>query len=90
MSAVGACLGVPSVFFAILLTLIFGCFLGLIWLAKLRGLSTLLKRYIFMGKYTFVTGSCLYLPPAEDEMANSRFPYALAIALGSLTIVLIQ
>jgi hypothetical protein len=44
----------------------------------------LLRRYFATLRCLFTTGHFVYLPPEPDEPAASRFPYAVAILVGTL------
>ncbi len=41
------------------------------------------RRYAVMLRTLSVTGRPLYIPPAADEVMATRFPFAVAIALGA-------
>jgi prepilin peptidase CpaA len=83
MAAIGTHLGPFTEFKAVLATLAFG---GLIALAVLliRGqLFSWLTRYFQMLATFLRTRQLIYIPPAKNSAANQRFPYALAISLGT-------
>ena len=84
MTAVGAHLGWPDILRAVAWTFLFGAAGGLLVLARRQGLGTFLSRYGAMLRDFAATGLASYRPPLADEPARLRFPYAFAIALGSL------
>ena len=53
-------------------------------LAAQGGLTDYLCRYCLMAKCLFFTGSVAYVPPKAGEAPTRTFPFALAIALGTL------
>lgn len=87
MSAVGAFLGSSMIFKAVLLSLICGSILGIIWLVRSNGIGDFLRRYLLSGKYTLMTGGLQYFPPEKGDPALMRFPYALAIAGGTASVL---
>jgi prepilin peptidase CpaA len=88
MAAVGAFMGPLNVLLAIGLTLFAGSIAGMAILIYRRGLGQALRRYWFTFRWLLTTGGLHYDRPAEGEAATLRFPYALAIALGSLAALL--
>ena len=83
MAAVGAFLGPQSTLNALAFTLIVGMMMG-IGLIILHGeLVALCKRYLSTAKYTVLTGQLNYVPPSPGDTATKRFPYAVAIAIGT-------
>lgn len=84
MSVIGLFLGHwQNIFVAGCATLIIGgiCGLGLIIIRKDALIS--LGRYFSMLKCLATTGSMSYVVPSSDETAGKRFPYAIAIVLGT-------
>ncbi len=84
MGAVGAFVGTPLILQVVLATLICGSIMGIVWLSRMNGLGEFLRRYLKATKYTFSTGSLHYLPPEKGSVALNRFPYAIAIASGTV------
>lgn len=78
MAATGAFLGYPAVIWAAALSVICGGVLAMVYLALRGSLGRFLLRYWLMA--------CTRSPIAAtvDDPARHRFPYALAIALGTL------
>lgn len=85
LMAVGACLGWRSGLVADLATLGIGAVAAFLLLARSGGLMRYLQRYGGMFKCLLTTGQFAYIPPQPGETATERFPYAFAIALGTLT-----
>lgn len=83
LMAVGACLGWRLGILADLGTLLVGAILAFAFLFIQGGLWTYLRRYGLMAKCLVFTGRFSYIPPESGETASVRFPYALAIALGT-------
>ena len=84
MAAVGTFLGPVNTLFAVGLTLVAGGLLGLFVLTTRRDGRAALRRYSTMLKVLAYTGGASYAPPRAGETAAVRFPYALAIASGTL------
>ena len=84
MATVGAFLGFPDSLLAAGLTLAVGSVAGFAYLVFHRALVTAVQRYWLTLKTLAVTGHWIYQAPARDDIALRRFPYALAIAGGSL------
>jgi len=61
-----------------------GSLLGLGILLLRRGAGLMARRHASTFQCLAVTGRWSYVPPAADEPAAMRFPYALAIAVGTL------
>ena len=83
MAAVGAFIGPHQILLAVGLTLGAGGIAGLAMLVLHGGIGQAFQRYWFTFRGLITTGTWLYLPPQQDEAAAIRFPYALAIALGT-------
>lgn len=83
MAAVGAFIGPHQVLLAVGLTLGAGSIAGLAILVLHRGIGQAFQRYWLTFKGIVITGTWFYVPPNQDEAATIRFPYALAIALGT-------
>lgn len=84
MMAVGTFLGPVDVAIAVGFTLLCGSVVGLMILAWKKGAGSWFKRYWLMMRTTFHTLRPLYIPPAANEIAATRFPYAAAIAAGTV------
>ncbi|HYQ72616.1 MAG TPA: prepilin peptidase [Gammaproteobacteria bacterium] len=66
------------------LSLATGSLMGLGILLMRRGFGCMARRYVSTFQCLAVTGRWSYVPPEAHEPAAARFPYALAIALGTL------
>lgn len=84
MAAVGAFLGPNGAFWAAALTMIAGGAIGILVITLRGGGLAMLKRYWSTLKCFLFTAKWSYVPPRPDEAAATRFPYAPAIALGTL------
>jgi prepilin peptidase CpaA len=84
MAAVGAHLGWADTLRAVAWTFLFGAAGGFLLLARRQGLGAFTGRYLAMLRGFASTGLWCYSPPLAGEPARLRFPYAFAIALGSL------
>jgi prepilin peptidase CpaA len=84
MAAVGTFLGWPFSLLATGLTMGAGAITAFYLLAVRGGLIDYLCRYGSMAKCLFFTGTFTYLPPKAGETATQLFPFALAIAFGTL------
>ncbi len=78
MAMVGSFLGPATVFWAAAFTLMAGSVLGILVLLRNKELGRFLQRYWAMA------GLRSYIQAAPDDAARQRFPYALAILLGTL------
>jgi prepilin peptidase CpaA len=82
MAAVGAFLGPQTVLLAAGLSLIAGALIGLgVVLTRIISLGVL-RPYLVTAKYLLCMGT--YIPPATNITVDTRFPYAVAIAAGTL------
>lgn len=88
MAAVGAFLGPSATLWAAAFTMIVGGFMAVAILLRHRGLGQLARRYLTTLNFLVVTGTLSHDGPREDEAATRRFPYALAIGLGTLCAIL--
>lgn len=88
MGAVGALVGAPIIFKVVLMTLLCGSVLGMFWILRFNGGGDFLRRYFLIGKMSLMTGAIQYIPPEKDSPALQRFPYAIAIAGGTLSTLL--
>lgn len=84
LMAVGACLGWRLGLLAGLSTLLIGAIVAFLFLLIQGELLAYLRRYAVMAKCLLFTGRFAYIPPEPGHSASVRFPYALAIALGTL------
>ena len=84
LMAVGACLGWRLGLLAGLSTLLIGAIVAFMFLLIKGELFAYLRRYGVMAKCLLLTGRFAYIPPEPDQSATVRFPYALAIALGTV------
>ncbi len=87
LMAVGACLGWRLCILAGLATLLIGAMAAFLFLLIQGGLWAYLRRYGVMVKALLFTGRFAYIPPDPGQSASLRFPYALAIALGTLAAI---
>lgn len=88
MAAIGAFLGPSATLLAAALSLIVGGVMAVAILLRHRGLGQLARRYFMTLNYLVVTGTLNHDGPREGEAAARRFPYALAIGLGTLWAIL--
>jgi prepilin peptidase CpaA len=90
MAAVGAFLGPESVLYAALASILAGSLMAASYMTYLavdgEGVTPW-RRYRSMLRFLWVTGRPTYLPPAAEEVMDHRFPYALAIAAGTLGVI---
>ena len=84
MAAVGTFLGWPDILLAVALSTGAGSIAAFGLLAARGGLTDYLCRYGLMAKCLLFTGAVAYVPPKTGESPTLLFPYALAIALGTL------
>ena len=88
MAAVGAFYGPSGTLLAAAFTMIVGGVMGVAILLRHRGLGQLARRYFTTFHYLVVTGTLNHDGPREGEAAARRFPYALAVGLGTLWAIL--
>jgi prepilin peptidase CpaA len=84
MAMAGAFLGPQHALLAAGLSLGAGSLMGLGILLWRRGATLMAHRYLSTFQCLTVTGKWSYVPPGGDEPAATRFPYAAAIAVGTL------
>jgi prepilin peptidase CpaA len=84
MAMAGTFLGPLDALLAAGLGLGAGSLMGLAVLLYRRGALLMVRRYLSTFQCLVVTGTWNYVPPAADEPAATRFPYAAAIAAGTL------
>lgn len=82
MAAVGAALGPWYVLVAVIYTVLAGGVIALVYIGVKGGMGSMVRRYGRMFVHLF-HGQLLYLPPAVNEAAATRIPYAMAVACGS-------
>ena len=85
MAAVGAFVGPKLALAAVAGTLISGAVLAIfyaIFTAPGGGL-VLFQRYGLMAKMLLTTHQLTYFKPTENDVGSKRFPYALAILVGT-------
>lgn len=90
MAALGALLGLPNVLWAAAYTLMAGGVLGLLYLWLRGGLGEFFGRWWILAKHLLFGQTLLHLPPAEGSVAASKFPYAAALACGTLATLLLH
>ncbi len=78
MAAVGSIIGPIPALLAACLSLVAAGLFSFVLLLRHRDLGRMLRRY------AVVLATRQYLPPEADEVANKRFPYAAAIAVGTI------
>ncbi|MGH8520948.1 MAG: A24 family peptidase [Gammaproteobacteria bacterium] len=83
MAAVGAFLGFKLAAIAAALTLVTGALFGLVILSWRGGFQSMARRYLGTFRFLLATGHLSHRGPQAGEAAAVRFPYALAIALGT-------
>lgn len=84
MAGVSTFLGASGAMLAVILSLFAGSVLGATVLLVRRGALQALRRYGAMLRFVVCTGKFSYLPPQPEEPAAVRFPYALAVAVGTV------
>lgn len=83
LMAIGVTLGWRMELLVSVGSLMVGLITSLAFLMLKGELWTYLKRYGLMLRGLLTTGQLVYIPPLSHEAANIRFPYALAIAMGT-------
>lgn len=78
MAVAGSYLGAVAALWATAFTLLVGSLCGILYLLYKGQLGRLLGRYVAM------VGLREYIPAQKDDAARHRFPYAIAIAAGTL------
>jgi prepilin peptidase CpaA len=87
MAAAGAFLTPLTSLFAAGVSLVAGSVLGLAILVVRGGAKAALRRYRMTAACLARTGRVIHGAPAAGEVAAHRFPYAAAIAVGTLTVL---
>ncbi|MGH8623474.1 MAG: A24 family peptidase [Burkholderiales bacterium] len=85
MAAAGSFLRPYDTLMAVAASLIAGGVIALVVLIARGGLLPWLRRQALTLKYLLVTAKLSYITPVQDEPAATRFPYAIAIAVGTVT-----
>ncbi|MGH8507473.1 MAG: A24 family peptidase [Gammaproteobacteria bacterium] len=85
MAAVGTFLGAKLTIIAIAYTLIAGMVFGLFYAAWHGGVRPMLQRFLTTLHFLAVTGTVSHTGPRPNEAAAHRFPFAVSIALGTLS-----
>lgn len=88
MAAAGSFLGPWLAFHAVLYTFMAGAVLGIAYLVFKDGVRETFARYGTGIKYLITTRKWMVTRPDPQQQGPLRFPYALAIAIGSLTAAL--
>lgn len=86
MAMVGAFVGLKGAVLATGLSLLAGGVIGLAFLVVKGGVGVWLRRFSMTARLFLATGNIRlsYLAPAPGEPAALRFPYAVAITVGTL------
>ncbi|MDQ3563689.1 MAG: A24 family peptidase [Pseudomonadota bacterium] len=85
MASAGTFLGAKLSLIAIAYTLIAGMVFGLAYAAWRGGAWSMLQRYMATLRFLAVTGTVSHTGPPPGEVAAQRFPYAVPIAIGTLS-----
>lgn len=83
MATVGTFLGPTNVLLAVGLTLAVGGLIAFGILILRNGIGPALSRYWATLRCLVTTLNWSYIPPSTNEIAATRFPYAIAIASGT-------
>lgn len=83
MMGVGCFLGPMDTFLACGFTLLVGAGMGAAILFWRNGFGSWARRYLDIFSTAVRTFRWIYIPPASNEAAATRFPYAAAIAAGT-------
>lgn len=86
LMAIGACLGWRFAVLNGVIALSLGIPFAIAILLFRGGLMEYLKRYGRMIKHFIISGDLVYHPPEKDSVARVRFPFAFAIALGTVAL----
>jgi prepilin peptidase CpaA len=89
MGAAGSLLGKALAFKAVLAAAIVGGALSVFALIIHGCLGRTIKRYWLMLKCLLLTGEIIYIP-AEEKIQQIRLHYGIAIALGTMILILIE
>lgn len=83
MAAIGTFLGAYTTFIIVLSTLICGSLLALAYILLRENSALTLKRYLLIAKTFLLTYRWIYIKPTSKDSGNIRFPYAVAILVGT-------
>lgn len=84
MAACGSFLGPMNTLLAVGFSLAIGSLIGMMILIVRRGGGDWLRRYGMLARTLAISGQFIYHPPAANEVAAQRFPFAVAIAAGTV------
>lgn len=84
MAAVGATLGYSYILYAVAATLVAGAVLAILMIVFKGEIGDFLNRWVIMTRHFIYTRKILWLKPKQGSVAAGYFPYAAAIACGSL------
>jgi prepilin peptidase CpaA len=84
MAAIGTFLGPFDIIVAALLSLLTGAIIAVSVLVLRGGIRDMVRRFWHSLLCLLTTGKWVYIPPENNETAASRFPYAVAIAIGTV------
>ncbi|QBQ55882.1 A24 family peptidase [Nitrosococcus wardiae] len=82
LAAVGAFLGAKGILMAAIFSLFAGSFIGIGVLIARGVFLEVWRPYATTAKFLLLAGT--YIPPQTNRNLNTRFPYAVAIAAGTL------
>lgn len=85
MAAIGAFLGAYTTFIIVLSTLICGSILAIGYVLLKDNSASTFKRYFTIVKTFFITHRWIYIKPTSNDVGGQRFPYAIAILVGTFT-----
>lgn len=88
VAAVGAFLGPSATVWVAAFTMMVGGVMAVAILLRHRGLGQLARRYLTTLNFLVATGTLNHAGPRDGEAAAQRFPYAVAIGLGTLWAIL--
>ena len=83
MSSVGSYLGLAT-FMGVAMTLMMGAVTGILILLLHKDMFKFIKRYYQMAKQLLYFQSMTYIPAEKNDASRLQFPYASAIASGTL------
>jgi len=90
VAAIGAHVGPLLIIKVIAMTLIFGGVLALLYVILRGNLTLFSTRYFSMARAFLATRQLVYLRPQSDDPMQNRFPYAMAILLGTVFVLHLQ
>ena len=89
MGAMGALVGMGLAFKAVIAATLVGGVLSVLTLAIQGQLSRIIKRYWLILKLLLFTGEISYIP-LEGEIKQTKIHYGVAIALGTMILILVE